>query len=145
MDAFEILKNDHRQVSKLFGQIELAEGAAEKRRLFELIRQELELHAYIEETVFYPLFADEEEFREIIEDSLDDHQEIKDLLLEVSEATDERELDRMLDEVIGCVEQHVEEEEDELFPRIEKALDTVQLMQIGAQLEEAKKSLPTAA
>jgi len=53
MDAFNLLKADHRKVEKLFSELESARGQA-KMRVFEQIKTELELHTHIEETIFYP-------------------------------------------------------------------------------------------
>ena len=47
MDAFNLLKADHRKVEELFSQLESASGQA-KMRVFEQIKTELELHTHIE-------------------------------------------------------------------------------------------------
>jgi hemerythrin HHE cation binding domain-containing protein len=50
MDAFELLKADHKKVAELFDSLETASG---KRKLdvFRRIKSELELHTHIEETI----------------------------------------------------------------------------------------------
>src|SRR6188474_3308873 len=53
MDAFALLKADHKKVSGLFDELEAASGKA-KLRVFAQIKTELELHTHIEETIFYP-------------------------------------------------------------------------------------------
>lgn len=145
MDGLELLKSDHERVNSLFDRIEQAGDLAEKRRLFLEIKQELDLHAHVEETVLYPMFENREGFRDTIEDSYDEHQEVKDLLEEMSGTEDEDELDDQVDELIELVQHHVEEEEGDLFPRIRQALGQPELDQLGQQLQDAKKSMPSIA
>ena len=54
MDATALLKEDHEKVSKIFEQLEPTTERAVKTRteLFAKLRQELDVHAHIEETIF---------------------------------------------------------------------------------------------
>ena len=56
MDAIALLKDDHRTVKDLFRQFERTgpRGAKTKRRLVDTMIEELSVHAYIEEEIFYP-------------------------------------------------------------------------------------------
>ena len=56
MNAFQLLKEDHQKVSGIFQQLEPTTERAEKTRteLFAQLKQELDVHAQIEETIFYP-------------------------------------------------------------------------------------------
>ena len=51
MNAIELLKTDHQAVEALF---QKAEEGKPSDALFNEIKAELEAHAYIEETIFYP-------------------------------------------------------------------------------------------
>ena len=53
MDALELLKQDHAKVKKLFDKAESADNR-EQKRIFNQIKIELEIHAQIEENIFYP-------------------------------------------------------------------------------------------
>ncbi len=53
MNAIELLKQDHNKVSLLFQKVKGSEDS-EHRELFEKIKEELEVHTHIEETIFYP-------------------------------------------------------------------------------------------
>ena len=48
MDALELLKQDHQAVKSLFDQIDDAEDAKQRKRLFDRINTELNIHAHIE-------------------------------------------------------------------------------------------------
>src|SRR4051794_25000349 len=52
-DAIDLLKEDHDRVQALFDEVKSSD---EKRHpaLFERIKKELDVHAHIEETIFYP-------------------------------------------------------------------------------------------
>jgi hypothetical protein len=53
-DAITLLKEDHREVEKLFKEFESAKGDGRKQKLAHKICLELTIHAEIEETIFYP-------------------------------------------------------------------------------------------
>jgi len=140
MNALELLRMDHDRVSDLFDQIDQTDSMQEKRKLFRLIKQELDLHTRIEESVFYPVFARLPEFKDQISDALDEHQEVKSLIQELSRTSDDEKMEDKLDELMDCFENHVDEEENALFPKIERHFNEDQLDQIGSQLEEARKT-----
>lgn len=145
MDALDLLRSDHERVSALFDQVELTSDETERVELIERIRYELMIHAMIEEKVFYPYFAQKEGLEDLVEQAVEDHQEIKVLLEEINQASNRQIRDDKLAQLMSKVELHIKDEEEDLFPRVEKATDTVQLMQLGDQLEEEKSSMPEAA
>jgi hypothetical protein len=79
MDPFELLQKDHKKVSELFAQIEAASGQA-KMRIFRQLKNELDVHANIEESVFYPALEREPETIEITLEAYEEHRVVKDLL-----------------------------------------------------------------
>src|SRR4051812_15534640 len=103
MNALDILRADHQRIAELFDQWELAQDGAERRRIFEQARLELELHSYLEETAFYPTFSEVAGFRDLIAASYDEHQEMNDLLGEISETQDTEEWEARIVELMSCV------------------------------------------
>src|SRR5688500_2343758 len=92
MNALDLLKQQHEEVSKLFKKFEkLDEGAtAERRELFVMIADRLSAHATIEEQYFYPSIKTdktEDTIREAVEEHLGVKRIIADLL--EMEPTDE--------------------------------------------------------
>lgn len=65
MDALELLKQDHHKVKQLLTQAKETEDKKKQRQLFKEIKAELEIHARIEETIFYPAVAEHEELKEM--------------------------------------------------------------------------------
>ena len=138
MDPFKLLEADHRNVEKLFTQLESAQGAA-KLRVFEQIRTELELHTHIEEKIFYPALEKPEETHDLTLEAYEEHAVVKTLLKELGRAktaTDEWEAQaKVLKE---NVEHHVEEEENELFQKAEDALNQEDLEALGERMQAEK-------
>ncbi|HAR42859.1 MAG TPA: hypothetical protein DCS07_09565 [Bdellovibrionales bacterium] len=142
MNAIELLKSDHRKVQAFFDEMDQTEETTLKRRGFMQLKKELDLHMYLEETFVYPLFAETDGLVDLIEDSFDDHQEIRSLLNLDGVRTDE-ELDDRVDELMDVVQEHVATEESQLFPQIHKILGSEKLTELGKRLDEERSS-PTA-
>ena len=139
MNAFELLKQDHEKVSGLFKQIEAAtEGI--KTELFAQLKNELDVHAHIEETIFYPVLQNAGETREITLEAYEEHKVVKDLLTELaSYTTPNDEWDAKLTVLKENVEHHVEEEEGEMFDKAEDVLSQDQIEQLGNQMYAEKQ------
>jgi hemerythrin superfamily protein len=139
MDALELLKQDHQNVKELFELAEEAEGD-DQRDIFEEIKTELETHARIEETVFYPAVQEHEELKGMVLESLEEHKQIKTLLREMDNlASDSEKFEANLKVLWENVEHHAEEEEEgKMFPKLRQIMGKQKLEQLGADLEAAK-------
>jgi len=83
MDALELLKEDHQKLKRLFKQIEGTDAPAKRQELFDQINTELEIHAHIEETIFYPALENFDELKDMVEKAWDEHAEVTALLGEL--------------------------------------------------------------
>jgi hypothetical protein len=141
MDAITLLKTDHEKVSGIFEKLEETTERAEKTReeLFTKLKQELDLHAHIEETIFYPVLKKAEETREITMEGIQEHHVVKVLLreLEAMEVGSET-WTAKLKVLKENVEHHVEEEEGEMFKSARAVLSGEQLEELGALMEQEK-------
>ena len=140
MNALELLKTDHQTVADLFEKAEAAKGS-EQQRIFEKINTELEIHAHIEETIFYPRLREEgdEELNDIVKEGLEEHHQVKMFLRELSGLADNSEkFEPKLKVLMEDVEHHVEEEEGEMFPLVEAQFDAAVLDELGADMEAEK-------
>jgi hypothetical protein len=79
----------------------------------------------------------------LVEEALDEHQAVKETLVDIERASDPDERDELLEELIGDVRHHVEEEEGELFPELRAAIGPDELRDMGSALAAAKKMAPT--
>lgn len=139
MDAFNLLKTDHKKVAGLFEQLESARGSAAKLRVFEQIKNELDLHTHIEEKIFYPVLEEPEETHELTLEAYEEHNVVKKLLKELSSARSANEEWEAKAKVLQeNVEHHVEEEENELFPKASSALSEEEVEELGERMEAEK-------
>lgn len=148
MNAFELLKKDHQKVSELFKQLDETTERAVKTReeLFGKLKQELDIHARIEETIFYPAIKEAEETHEITLEAIEEHNVVKQLLSELeSMPVDDERWTAKLTVLKENVEHHVEEEEEEMFKDARKVLSAEQVEELGARMETAKQEQKGAA
>ena len=158
MNAIEVLKADHARVQALFRQYEAAaQHPQQQRELAEQIFTALEVHASLEEELFYPAVrthlgpitvaeepgeeTDEEADQELVAEALEDHQEVETLIatlrgLEPGEAP----FQAAFAELREGVEEHVGLEEDELMPAVAATLGP-ELERLGRQLEARQAQL----
>src|SRR5262249_26298253 len=117
-DTIEMLTVDHRQVHALFQQYADTPDTYLKQIIAEHVFAELTLHMLLEETVFYPAFAEqaEEEGKQLVNEALQDHQEIKALIETLQETDDDAAFEAGFQELRAQVEQHIEDEEARMFP-----------------------------
>ena len=149
MDAFTLLKNDHKTVAALFEKIEPTTERAVKTReeAFGRLKQELDVHAHIEEKILYPVLKKEAETRDITFEGLEEHHVIKMLLAELAGMAVDSEAWTAKAKVLQeNVEHHVEEEETKMFKLAREVLTEEQIADLGTRLEaEKNKVIATAA
>lgn len=113
------IHQDHEKVSGLFEKIQQTTDGAEKTRsdMCEKLVQEIAAHAQFEEEVFYPFLRDNKsDSDKMIDHALEEHAEVKDMLhrLQGIDVTSE-EFMELIEELKSSIEEHVAEEEDEIF------------------------------
>jgi hemerythrin-like domain-containing protein len=141
-DAIAMLKADHQRVKDLFAQYEAADNVETKRTLAEQVFTELEMHAQLEENVFYPAVNEEtEEGPELVKESLSEHETVKNLIQELRGMKHDTDaFDAKFQELMDNVEHHVEEEEAEMFPLAEEDL-AEDLTEMKDEMQELKADL----
>ena len=141
MKATQLLMVDHEQVTAMLdalasgGDLE-ASGVA----FFWKIKDALELHTEIEETIFYPAVGQTDELKDMVLESLEEHKQVKTLLREMENLTsDSEKFEPKLKVLMENVEHHAEEEEEgKMFSKIRKLMSTEKLERLGEELEAAK-------
>jgi hemerythrin-like domain-containing protein len=142
MNAFELLKQDHETVAGLFEKLEptTERGVKTREELFTRLKQELDVHARIEETILYPVLQEAQETEEITLEAYEEHSVVKQLLAELDELPkDDESWGAKLTVLKENVEHHVEEEEGEMFKKARKVLSDEQIEELGTKLEAAKQ------
>jgi len=146
-DAIVLLKNDHKEVRALFrGFQKPGKTPSQKGKIVDRILELLTVHTYIENEVMYPrvreLLPDLED--DVLE-SYEEHHVADVLSLELSalKPGDER-FDAKTTVLMESVTHHMDEEEQDWFPKVRDGLGRKRLQEIGALLMEAKKTAPRA-
>jgi hemerythrin superfamily protein len=146
MDATILLAEDHDEIRELFSDLlELGPSSAfDRKAILDELRHVLDVHAQIEEEVFYPAVRriPDENARDLVEESLEQHDEVK-LLMEELLRLDPAapDFDERLAELRETVEQHAQQEEAEMFPIARERIGSDRLDAIGRELEALKDAL----
>jgi hemerythrin-like domain-containing protein len=145
-DAIVILKEDHKQIRRLFRAFEDAgdNAVATRGKIVKQILELLTVHTYIENESMYPrvrsLVPDLED--DILE-SYEEHHVADVLTMELATmSSDDEHFVAKTTVLIESVEHHMDEEEQEWFPKVREALGRKQLQEIGAEMVTMKKTAP---
>jgi iron-sulfur cluster repair protein YtfE (RIC family) len=179
MDATELLKKDHDKVRALFQQFRGGGGisglvkrvtgnvdARERRAAVQKVCNELDLHARIEEEIFYPAVRalGDPDLNKQLEEATREHGTVKQEVAairamrnggrEAGEGAGEGgagegggggDLDELMTKLEECVEHHATEEEREMFPRVQELMPEAQREEIGRRLQARKRGGASAA
>jgi len=145
-DAIVLLRNDHKDIRRLFREFKAAgENAhARKGELANQILEALTVHTYIENETMYPevrrLLPDLED--DVLE-SYEEHHVADVLCLELAGMKPDAErFDAKMTVLIENVQHHMDEEESDWFPKVREGLGRKQLAELGATMIEQKKTAP---
>ena len=144
-DAIVILREDHKEVRALFREFEKSTTTeTRKGSIVSKVIELLTVHTYIENEVMYPevrrLLPDLED--DVLE-SYEEHHVADVLVMELAamKPSDER-FTAKTTVLIENVRHHMDEEEQDWFPKVRDGLSRTQLRDLGVQLLEAKERAP---
>jgi hemerythrin superfamily protein len=139
-DAVALLKADHREVEGWFSQFEKARAEGRKAELAQKICLALKVHTQLEEEMVYPASREFVSDDEIVDEAYVEHDAAKKLIAEIEgmQPSDDM-FDAKVKVLQEMIEHHVQEEEKEYFPQLQKS--EMDLKAIGEQLMMRKKQL----
>ncbi len=145
-DAIVLLKADHKEIKKAFRAFESAgpDATVAKGEAVARIIELLTVHTYIENEVMYPQVRTLlPELEQDVLESYEEHHVADVLVVELMalKPGDER-FEAKTTVLIENVTHHMDEEEQDWFPKVRAGLGRKQLQDLGAQLLEAKKTAP---
>jgi hemerythrin superfamily protein len=114
------LEAQHRQVEDLFAQLEEAEDAATQQPLVDELVSSLKKHMEIEETQVYPEVAKLD--GEMEQEAEIEHQLGRDGMTKLQELIGQPGFGAAVAMLEAGISHHVEEEENEVFPKLREAL-----------------------
>ena len=145
-DLISVITSDHRAVEAVFTQLESGHGTPEHRKdLTDHIITELVRHSVAEEQFMYPAarrYLDNGD--ELADHEIEEHAEAEQLMKQLEDlpATDAR-FDPLLRDLISAIRHHVQDEEKDLLPKLQRACTPEDLRDLGAKVERAKRFAPT--
>ena len=134
IDALELLRSQHEEVEELIAQIERADGD-HKAELFTELADKLAAHSAIEEKLFYPTVK-ARQTEDLLRESVEEHLAVKRILCDMLELDcGDDEFDAKLVVMKEEIRHHAhDEEEDQLFPQVERLLSPDERAALGNEL-----------
>jgi len=145
-DAIVLLKDDHKQIRKVFRDFQSAgdDATDRKGKLVDTMIELLTQHTYIENEVMYPRVRELlPDLKDDVLESYEEHHVADVLVMELAgmKSTDER-FDAKTTVLIENVTHHMDEEEQDWFPKVREGLGRKTLQEIGEELIAARKKAP---
>jgi len=133
MKATDLLEKQHRKVEAIFERLE--SGRAEPGPLLEQLANSLAAHMTIEQEIFYPAVKTLAE--DLVLEAFEEHS-IAEISLKRLLATDpdDSAFKARVTTTRELIEHHVKEEEEELFPEVEKKLGEAKLLELGRAMKK---------
>jgi iron-sulfur cluster repair protein YtfE (RIC family) len=140
MLATEILTKDHRKALNLINKLEDAtDGTGSYAETFNQLEAALLLHIREEEEIYYPALAQYEEFGDLMEENVPEHEMVKHQLAQMGELVPSSpEFQTVLAEMKAALELHMTREEDEIFPESIELLGAETIEELGTEIEMMK-------
>ncbi|QBI53515.1 hemerythrin domain-containing protein [Streptomonospora litoralis] len=145
-DLIEVIVSDHREVENVFTQLEQGQGdPAQRKEMVDHVITELVRHSVAEEQYMYPAARRTlPDGDEIADHEIDEHAEAERVMKELSGLGpgDDR-FEELLSTLMSDIRHHVEDEEQDLLPRLRQACGKEELRDLGGKILRAKERAPT--
>lgn len=143
MDIFSLIKQDHQEVASLFNQLHDAQGSRDMcAQLFAQLKEALERHAHAEEQVFYPALREADVTQEMVEEAMEDHQLVAELLEELATMPKgEAAWHERLEILEENVQEHIEEEESDIFDAAHQLWSVEDATELAERWQTVKQEL----
>lgn len=144
VDAMELLRQDHERVRQLFTEFESLqrEQSPDRQRITQVVQTisaELNMHAQLEEEIFYPAVEQATGDTQFVQHAREDHRQVRELVLTLTTMqADDPGLATTITALASAVDEHVREEEENLFPHATGRLDS---RRVGEQLAQRREQL----
>lgn len=134
--VFTTLKNEHKEIKRLMKQAEKDPGQ------FSSFTKELNSHVHAEEQVVYMQLKEEKSVHELIMEGFEEHHVVDMIVKEMEQAGPGSEQWQAKFKVMSeNLEHHIEEEEQQMFPKAEKAVGRGRAMEMAEEYESAESAL----
>jgi hemerythrin superfamily protein len=140
----DMIRFDHSHVMVTFHQYTRDKRPGVKKALAETICDALEIHATLEEEIFYPAMRPVADDQKVMDKSEPEHMEMRRVIDELRR-TDPRDSrhDELVFELMRDVQHHVADEETVLLPEAEQAMSRDRLSELGTEMTRRRLQLVT--
>jgi hemerythrin superfamily protein len=143
-DALVLLKQDHRQLRRLFQAFQRARSTQQRGRVTDSVVRLLMAHSFVEEELVHPKIL--ELVPDLARDTLvaSEEHRVADALVDQLAAMhpDDERLEATMQVLIDVVTRHIDQEEQSWMPAVRKALGRKQLQALGAEVLTAREQAP---
>ncbi|MGB9108441.1 MAG: hemerythrin domain-containing protein [Telluria sp.] len=140
----DMIRFDHSHVMVTFHQYTRDKRPSVKKALAETICDALEIHATLEEEIFYPAMRTIAADRKVMDKSEPEHMEMRRVIDELrgTDPGDSRH-DELVFALMRDVVHHVADEETVLLPEAEQAMSKDRLSELGTEMTKRRLQLVT--
>ena len=135
-NIYDLLKIEHRDVKKLFKQI--VDNERYQDDVYSTIKTALTLHMDAEEKVFYSKLENNPESRDIVLEAFEEHDVGKKIINDIDNSTADDVKLAKVKVLSEAIDQHIDEEEGDLFKKAKKVLSDDQEHDIARQFMDEK-------
>ena len=140
--ATKMIRMDHSHVLAQFHKLDPETNETVRGGVLRSICAALEIHAQLEEEIFYPALRSAGIQLPELDKSVPEHDEMRRLIERVrSLGTDGSQQNDAIYELMNAVMHHVADEETKLLPAAEKALGKERLSELGAEMTSRRLEL----
>ena len=141
MNSLTLLRKDHQEVKDLLKQASDAD-TAQKQKLFEQIKSELQVHEAIEEEIFYPALKEHPKTKELALEAYEEHHVVDQVISELDTLSpDDETWEAKFSVMEENLKHHINEEEREMFEQAQKVFSDEELEELGEQMLRRKEQL----
>lgn len=154
MDAITLLRDDHEKVLAMLARLEhgpdattgadAAQLQVRKDLVTELVIAESQ-HEAVEEQFFWPLVRKAlPDGDELADRAVGQEDAAKQVLHALDHARpDQSDFEAMVDRIIADGREHIEYEQTQVWPKVQRAVSQEELTELGEKMAKAKKTAPT--
>lgn len=134
MDAIELLTSQHRSMETMLASVLEAQDTDARRKLYAEAADQLTMHIASEEQLFYPAVKTVRT-EDILLESLEEHLSLKRLMADLLQlAPQDQAFEPKFKVLKEQAEHHHREEEEHLFPKVNKLMDGERREQLGRDM-----------
>lgn len=138
----DMIRFDHSHVMVTFHQYTRDKRPSVKKALAETICDALEIHATLEEEIFYPVMRPRAHDHKVMDKSEPEHDEMRAVIAQIRAADPaSQRYDELVYQLMRDVVHHVADEETVLLPEAEETLSKDRLSELGTAMTKRRLEL----